>query len=179
MATTRTSAVSTAKGFIDLVETGTPHAVQSAIQQGANVTDLVTDNPHEVQGSPLMYAARYNADPAVISVLLAAGAKLNEHDPDGRTSLMLAAANNPNPEVIAALLKAGAEIEAEDDHGLTALMYAASSTQNPEVIIALLKAGADGKKEDLAVGKTAFEWAQGNEKLKGTDALQQLEAASK
>jgi sugar lactone lactonase YvrE len=173
------SPAAAAKGYIDLLKTGTPLALQSALQKGASATDLMTDRPNEVPGSPLMYAARYNTDPGVISVLLAAGAKLNEHDPNGSTSLMWAASVNPNPGVISALLNAGAEIEAEDDHGLTALMYAASSTRNPEIIITLLKAGADGKKEDLAVGKTAFEWAQGNENLKGTDALLQLEAASK
>jgi hypothetical protein len=52
-------------------------------------------------------------------------------------------------------------------------MYAAGSDPNPEVIITLLRAGADGKAKDT-VGKTAFDYAQDNEKLRGTDAYWKL-----
>jgi ankyrin repeat protein len=48
----------------------------------------------------------------------------------------------------------------------------------PEVITVLLKAGADGTAKD-SMGKTAFDYAKNNEKLKGTDAIRQLEEASK
>ena len=48
-------------------------------------------------------------------------------------------------------------------------MYAAMYNQNPEEITTLLKAGADGKAKDRE-GKTAFDHAQVNEKLTGTDA---------
>jgi hypothetical protein len=41
-----------------------------------------------------------------------------------------------------------------------------------------LKAGADAKAKD-SVGETAFDYAQYNENLKGTDDLKQLEEASK
>ena len=61
---------------------------------------------------------------------------------------------------------------------MTALMYAAMGNTNPEVIRVLLDAGADGKARDKN-GKTAFDYAQDNEKLKGTDALRKLEEASK
>jgi len=40
-----------------------------------------------------------------------------------------------------------------------------------------LKAGADAKAKDK-LGKTAFDYAQANEKLKGTDAYRQLQEAS-
>jgi hypothetical protein len=46
------------------------------------------------------------------------------------------------------------------------------------VISTLLKAGADAKAMDRK-GKTAFDYAQSNYKMKGTDALKQLEQASK
>jgi len=61
---------------------------------------------------------------------------------------------------------------------MTALMYAAWENPNPEVVVTLLKAGADVKAKSYS-GKTAFDYAQDNEKLKGTDALKQLEEASK
>jgi ankyrin repeat protein len=56
------------------------------------------------------------------------------------------------------------------------LMYAAGNNQNPEVITTLLKAGADGKAKSTD-GKTAFDYAQANEKLKGTDAYWKLTEA--
>jgi ankyrin repeat protein len=42
----------------------------------------------------------------------------------------------------------------------------------------LLKAGADAKAKD-SQGKTAFDYAQDNEELKGTYTYQQLQKASK
>jgi len=46
------------------------------------------------------------------------------------------------------------------------------------VITTLLKAGADAKAKDSA-GKSAFDYAQSNAKLKDSDAPKQLEEASK
>jgi ankyrin repeat protein len=56
-------------------------------------------------------------------------------------------------------------------------MYAAHF-QSPEIIATLLEAGADTNAKDIA-GRTAFHYAQDNEKLKGTDAYRQLQKASK
>ncbi|MGA2641439.1 MAG: ankyrin repeat domain-containing protein [Spirochaetia bacterium] len=75
-------------------------------------------------------------------------------------------------------IKAGANVNARDPRdGLTPLMTAAETNPNPDVVTALLTAGADAKTKDSA-GKTAFEHAQTNEKLKGTDAYRQLQEAS-
>jgi ankyrin repeat protein len=49
-------------------------------------------------------------------------------------------------------------------------MLAAGANRNPEVITTLLKAGADAKAKDRR-GKTALDYAQHKDKLKGTDAL--------
>jgi len=57
-------------------------------------------------------------------------------------------------------------------------MGAAAFNRNPGMVTALLKAGADAKVKDNK-GKTALDYAQKNEKLKGTDALRRLEEASK
>jgi ankyrin repeat protein len=75
-------------------------------------------------------------------------------------------------------IRAGADLKAQNKYGRTVLMVAARYNQSPEVIATLLKAGADAKAKD-SVGKTAFDYAQGNAKLKGTDALKKLEEASK
>jgi ankyrin repeat protein len=89
---------------------------------------------------------------------------------------MYAAQYNPSPEVITTLLKAGADVKAQNKAGWTPLIYAAESSPNPEVIIVLLRAGADAKRK--AQGKSAIDFAQDNEKLKGTDAYRQLQEAT-
>jgi len=93
---------------------------------------------------------------------------------------MYAATNNKNPEVITTLLRAGAKIDDRDDNGFTPLMWAAMPffNDNPAVIITtLLNAGADPtiKSGD---GKTAFDYAQSNDKLKGTPAFEALRSAT-
>jgi ankyrin repeat protein len=72
---------------------------------------------------------------------------------------------------------AGADLEARDTNGSTPLMHAALFSDCPEVITTLLKAGAEVKAKDYE-GKTAYDYAQVNEKLKGTDAYRRLQKAS-
>jgi len=129
--------------------------------------------------NPLITAAG-DKNPEVITTLLKAGADIEARELHyGNTALLWAAWNNPNPEVIATLLIAGADIEARDKFGLTPLMYTAIRNKNPEnMITTLLKAGADAKAKNKA-GMTAFDYAKNNYSLRGTDALKQLEEASK
>ena len=99
---------------------------------------------------PLLWAARDNPNPRVVSVLLEAGADIHSKDQKGRTALMQAAMHNSNPEVIATLLKAGADINARDEFlELSALMLAAMHNANPEVTSKLLMEGADVDARDL------------------------------
>ena len=157
-------------GFHKLLKTGTPQEVQAAINEGA---DLKAQDEYGM--TPLLYAA-WNNDPEVIRALLKADLDVNSKDK--ADALRWAASTNPNPEMITVLLKAGAEVNARDKNGWTALMLAARDNQNPEVITTLIKAGADGKAKNTD-GKSALDYAHGNVKLKGTDALKQLEEASK
>jgi ankyrin repeat protein len=165
--------VSCATSAFNVARTGTPQDVQTAINKGADV------NARQNGGmTPLMLAAGFNEDPEVATTLLEAGANVDAQNKNGETALMWAAQYNTNPEMIATLLKAGAKIETQTKAlGQTALMWAASYNTNPEVVTILLKAGADGKVKSNE-GKTAFDYAQGNERLKGTDAYQLLQEAS-
>ncbi len=109
------------------------------------------------------------------------GADIEARGQGGYTPLMLAAKFNHNPEVIATLLKAGAKVDETDScFGRTALMVAIldDHTNPAELIMVLLNAGADARVKDKK-GMTTFDYAEENQKLKGTEALQRLEEASK
>jgi ankyrin repeat protein len=115
--------------------------------------------------SPLMYAAQYNPEPAVLEALAAAGAEVRAdigYAMLARPALTYAAQYNANPAVIAKLLGMGAEVNAKvsvlDNMGFTPLMYAAQYNANPEVVEELVK---DGAMVDLpdAMGRTALVFA--------------------
>jgi ankyrin repeat protein len=152
-----------------------PRVVSALLKAGSDVNSRNRDNV-----TTLMWAAMMNKNAEVVVTLLHAGAEVNAQDSGGQTALMWAAKSNPNPGVIITLLDAGSNIKALDSLGCAPLMLAAEANPNPEVIIALLKAGADAKAKDKA-GKTAFDYAKSNYSLRvrGPDALKQLEEASK
>jgi len=106
------------------------------------------------------------------------GADPNAMDSMGRTVLMLVAAFNPDPAVISALAKAGAKVNTRGPQGWTALIMAAYSNPNPQVVLALLAAGADPRLRS-AGGRTAFDYGQDNDKLKGTDVLRKLKTSGR
>ena len=112
----------------------------------------------------LMLAAGSNHDPAVISLLVGAGAPVSVKSVIGESPLIFAAEYNPNPDIALTLLKAGADLEDRDGLGRTALMAAAWGNPNPAVVLALLKAGANALATSR-VGKTALDYAEENSKL--------------
>ena len=136
-----------------------------------------------------------------IKVLLAAGADLNVRDMRGATALMSAAnsrsakelmmgriQNDKIDKLIAAresetskiaklLIDSGVDINAQNDFGWTAIFYAALNG-TPATVSFLLDAGADASmKEKFGDKKTAWDFAQENEVLKGTDAYWALNDA--
>jgi ribosomal protein L12E/L44/L45/RPP1/RPP2 len=171
-AQTAVSAPAQTTDFFELVQSGTSQDVQAAISNGADVKAKDKDGM-----TALILAAGANQDPEVITALVKAGADVNIQVSNGTfkvTPLVAAAWQNANPEVVAALLKAGADLSRD---GGMALGVAAAYNPNSEMVLELLKAGADAKFKD-ASGKTAFFYAQQRADLKGTDALQKLQAAS-
>ena len=110
----------------------------------------------------LHMAAAWARDPAVVTLLIEAGADVGARDRGGHTPLHYAALDNDNPAVIAALVDAGADVNAVAALGRTPLHQAASENANPEVVAELLKRGADVTAK-LAGGRTAVhEAARGN-----------------
>src|SRR5208337_1259408 len=110
--------------LIGAAREGTTADVQALLAGGAPVDAEVE---YEDGMTPLMAAAKDNADPAVIKILLKAGAKIDGQDKEGRTALMLAARWNPNPEATSTLLRAGADANVKSTYGKTAVEFAASN----------------------------------------------------
>ena len=82
------------------------------------------------------------------------------------------------PQDVQTAIGNGADINPRNEYyGETPLIYAAQYNPNPAVITTLLKAGADAKAKDN-IGQTAFDWAQGDATLKGTDAYRMPQQAS-
>ena len=82
-------------------------------------------------------------DPAIIPVLVAAGADINARTEDGETPLHWAARINGNPAFITEMLAAGADPNARNQFGSTPLHRAAECNGSLGVIAALVAAGAD------------------------------------
>ena len=123
---------------------------------GANLKKR-TDNGF----TPLHWAAGYNENPAVIEMLLAAGADPKATDKTflsrGRipylwTPLHVAARNNENPDVARVLLDADADPNRQSLHG-TPLHLAAVNAGSPAVLKVLIDAGADIESKSKGFGK--------------------------
>ena len=152
----------------------TPEVVRALIEVGPKIG--VTVNARDNVGcTALHFAARKNPNPEVIKALLDAEAEVNVQDKHGYwTPLHFAAAENPNSGVIKALLNAKeAKVNLQDKRDMTPLHWAAWKNPNPKVTEALLNAGVQAGAEDNA-GKTPWDYAQYNEKLKGSEVYRRL-----
>ena len=110
--------------------------VSSLLKSGADSNWL-----YRRRSAPLHWAAANNRTPAVITVLLEAGANLEAGSKQVGTALHWAA-QNENFAITAALLKAGADPKARTRWKSTPL-HRAARNENPAITAALLKAGAD------------------------------------
>ena len=133
-------------------ETASAEAVTACLAAGVD-----SRAPNEDGITPLHWAAWSNENPAVVGILLDAGADLEaqtaagwtvpgrERELDGAsyTALSLAAWNNENPAVIEALLVAGADVEARNAGDATPLSYAARYNGSAAVVEALIAGGAE------------------------------------
>ena len=94
--------------------------------------------------SPFMLhsAALTTGNPAIVQLLLGAGADPNAVDDFGRTPLHRGAVNS-NPVVTSHLVAAGADPIALDNEGYTPLHHSAAGNENERVVARLLAAAAD------------------------------------
>lgn len=88
--------------------------------------------------TPLHLAVRHSKNPAKVTALIKAGAKVSARTNLGLTPLHVAAANNKTPAIVKILLRAGAKLNVRTKKGWTPLHMAA----NNKITAALLDAGA-------------------------------------
>ncbi len=93
----------------------------------------------------LMYIARSNARPELLSVLVDAGADIQKRDNHGRTALMYYVSNNQiEIDTLQYFIASSADVNAADNDGVTVLMTALVKERNqPSAVQAIIDAGAD------------------------------------
>jgi ankyrin repeat protein len=132
----------------DAISSNHDEAVRLLLASGANVNATITADARVRNGrlalkdlTTLMLAAPYGS-PAMIEILLKAGADVNAKEARGVNALMLAVASETQDmKVVERLLKAGADVNARSAAGETALDWANRFGSRP--VIALLRsAGA-------------------------------------
>ena len=149
-----------------------PRAIRLLLEHGADVNAA-----NHIGTIPLHEVAECGKDLEILKIMLDAGADANASNNYGVTVLYMAANFNKNTEFFVALVIAGADINAVSSDGETALHVAVQNNQNPDVVMVLLKLGADAKIKDSS-GQIPLDYADNNEALTGTDALEELRKRS-
>jgi ankyrin repeat protein len=123
-----------------MIEDGRASArdVNRLIQEGVDV------NAADKEGRTLlMWAARFNADEAVLLALIEKGANVNAASLHGATPLMFAAISHLNHTALLPSLEKGANVNATDKNGTTPLMIAAMHNSVPAILSVLIEKGAN------------------------------------
>lgn len=183
-------------------KTGDTKLIRNLLYSGANIQAADNDG-----WTSLMFAARFQPNPEVTSLLLKNGAVVTAKNKYGFSALQLASGFNPNPNVVSLLLKnrsiAQDEIRSSFvyaitcesptsvlqvfiDNGIpvnvsyqgkTPLMYAAETNKDTTIIAWLLEHGAKSGYRTVQ-GKTAFDFASQNKRLPHNDVYWSLNSES-
>lgn len=107
-----------------------PECVRYLADLGKNV-----DYANNHGTTPIMWAAMYNKNPAVIDALISAGADINDtrHE-NGYTPLHWAVRCNKNPAMAEHIIKLGADINKKDIYGSTPLLWAICNNNPKDVL---------------------------------------------
>ena len=146
----------------------TADIVAGCIADGADALTIA----HGSGATALFTAAASTPDPAIVSMLLEAGADVHARDGFLQYTPLHNAARSGTPQVVRALLEAGADVDAwakgfgvDWGWGWTPLHLAARSNPDPEVVSALVEAGADLQapgEESYYRGNTPLHYAGDN-----------------
>ncbi|MCY3839577.1 MAG: ankyrin repeat domain-containing protein [Gammaproteobacteria bacterium] len=145
------SASGSAAPLVDAAKAGDLARVQSLIESDPAAVDQAGSD-----GSTALHWAVNQDHPAMVEVLLDAGADAQVRNRYGFPAIALAAMNG-NADVLTLLIHSGADPRATVPGGESAVMTAAR-TGDPDAIRVLLAAGADPNLPNEA-GQTALMWA--------------------
>ena len=126
-------------GSRNFFRTASPQDVRKCLHAGANPNGPPGIHPLP----PLFIAAGVTPHPAVISLLVAAGADVDARKWGGLTPLHEAAGQNTNAAIVTSLVEIGVDPNAQDRDAVAPLHLAAIYNRNPDVVVALVEAGAD------------------------------------
>ena len=125
-------------GSRDFFRSASPEEVRECLQVGADPNGPPGLHPLP----PLFIAAGVTPHPAVISLLVAAGADVDARKWGGLTPLHEATGRDTHAAVVTALVEAGVNPNAQDRDGIAPLHLAARNG-NLDIVTALVEAGAD------------------------------------
>jgi ankyrin repeat protein len=137
--------------LVDAVKAGDRQAVRALLDRRVDV------NAAEADGTTALHFAVDQDVPALVELLVRAGANVNAANRYGVTPLWLACVNG-NAAVIETLLKAGADANTSMPEGESVLMTAAR-TGRIEAVKALIGHGAAVNAKEGWHGQTALMWA--------------------
>ncbi len=139
----------------------TPQVITALIELGADPAPLFEPSSHALE-TPIMFAARYNPDPAVLALLADHGANLRDTDMRLNSLLHIAVMSENRPRVIRALVAMGLDVDTRQFDGLTPLHMALGDNAQLALVRALLDAGADpDRRDNLGVTPLALGAANG------------------
>ena len=139
----------------DWAETATVESLSTLLDYDHTIVSNVGP-----RGSLLHRLARFNPDPAVITLLLDRGADVQAVDWIGENALFKAALGK-SPEVVALLVERGIPVDAKNEYDETAL-FSAARYSNPAVVKRFLELGADPSGEEYG-SYTALHSAAAND----------------
>lgn len=108
-----------------------PEILRRLLAAGADPN--VTGYAHGYAPLHMLASGRFARPAAAAAALLAAGAKVNQLDREGRTPLQTACKNRADGALISLLLRHGASVDHRDTKGLTALDYATMKNSRSDI----------------------------------------------
>jgi ankyrin repeat protein len=138
------------RAFLDAIHMCNKDEVRRLLKDGANVEAREAEHGE----TAIILAAKF-CDRELIEMLINEGAKVNEHDDQGRSALFFA---DVGSEIFAVLVAAGADIHAVDHVGNTLLMRKVSQSPSLDEVEALLMLGVNPHIRNLE-GESALDLA--------------------
>lgn len=126
--------------------------VSFLIENGADVNLAVSINNEEYSYTMLQRAI-YNRNKKILSLVLDAGAKINDNYQNRGTALITAVdIKFYDPEIVSLLIERGADVNLESALSSHTPLTLAVSQENKDAVLLLLKSGADPNKKSIKFG---------------------------